>query len=289
MTSVISCFSRFVHVRSRCKVLRLQFRISWERHQEPSRFLTNRRFRMTIRIRTPFERKIHDSATVEYSPMDQELRRAVMDLKELEAVANREMTKHGCSAGSRLATTSDDWRVQVSRKRIEIASFNASNNPQESVPTRSCTKRPCPCCPRAGHGPNGKPSHSIGRNASACDNSNETQSSRAIGTTCSACKRSSTVQATDELDRLPSMSARFAADVRVQRRSSAKAIRAYDHRRIANWKRVCGDAERSFRLRRPKEASACKCPHRCDSFAASFPKNGHRVAGCEFLNATGDK
>ncbi len=58
-----------------------------------------------------------------------------MELKELEAIAKREMTKHGLHDWTfRFADTKRQLGVcKYRKKRIEIAEYYALNSPQESV------------------------------------------------------------------------------------------------------------------------------------------------------------
>ena len=82
-----------------------------------------------------------------------------MDLQELEAVANREIAKHGLY-GWTFAFAATKRRLGVCKfqaKRIEIAEFYAANNPPESVlDTLFHEIAHALAGPRAGHGPNWK-------------------------------------------------------------------------------------------------------------------------------------
>jgi predicted SprT family Zn-dependent metalloprotease len=117
-----------------------------------------------------------------------------MDLKELETIASREMTKyelHGWTFG--LANTKRRLGVcKYRKKRIEIAEYYAQNSPQESVlDTLLHEIAHALAGPKAGHGPAWKAiAVRIGATPRACDNSHSAVVKPGDWqATCSACKK----------------------------------------------------------------------------------------------------
>src|SRR5450432_4244322 len=100
-----------------------------------------------------------------------------MDLKELEALASREMTKHGLNGWTfGLADTKRQLGVcKYRRKRIEIAEYYASNSPPESVlDTLLHEIAHAIAGPKAGHGPVWKAvAIRLGATPRACDTSHQ--------------------------------------------------------------------------------------------------------------------
>jgi hypothetical protein len=101
-----------------------------------------------------------------------------MDLKELEAIASREMTKYGLEGWSfRFAQTKRQLGVCKYRKKlIEIADYHALNSPQESVlDTLLHEIAHVLAGPEAGHGPAWKAvAVRLGATPRACDSSDHT-------------------------------------------------------------------------------------------------------------------
>jgi len=117
-----------------------------------------------------------------------------MDLKELEAIASREMLKydlHGWTFG--FAKTKRRLGVCKYRtKRIEIADYYARNSPQKSVlDTLMHEIAHAIAGPGAGHGPAWKAvAIRLGATPRACDNSDETVVKPGDWqATCTVCKK----------------------------------------------------------------------------------------------------
>ena len=108
-----------------------------------------------------------------------------MDLKELEAIASREITKHGLLDWTfGLADTKRQLGVcKYRKKRIEIAEYYALNSPQESVlDTLLHEIAHAIAGPKASHGPVRKAiAVRIGATPRACDNSDDTAMNPANG------------------------------------------------------------------------------------------------------------
>lgn len=116
-----------------------------------------------------------------------------MDLQGLEAIASREMTKHGLAGWTfGLANTKRQLGVcKYRKKRIEIGEYNALNSSQESVlDTLLHEIAHAIAGPKAGHGPVWKAvAIRLGATPRACDNSPETVVKPGDWqATCLACK-----------------------------------------------------------------------------------------------------
>src|SRR5271156_5554498 len=122
------------------------------------------------------------------------LRRTVMDLKELEAVASREFLKHGLH-GWTFGFGNTKRRLGVCKyrsKHIEIAEYHALNNPIETVlDTLFHEIAHAIAGPAARHGPVWKAvAIRLGAVPRACDNSHETVVKPGDWqATCGACKK----------------------------------------------------------------------------------------------------
>jgi hypothetical protein len=117
-----------------------------------------------------------------------------MDLKELEALASREMTKHGLHGWAfGLSDTKRQLGVcKYRKKRIEIAEYSVLNSPQESdLDTLLHEIAHAIAGPAARHGPAWKAvAIRLGATPRACDNSEEAVVKPGDWqATCSACKK----------------------------------------------------------------------------------------------------
>ena len=196
-----------------------------------------------------------------------------MDLKELETVASREMTKyelHGWTFG--LANTKRRLGVCKYRtKRIEIAEYYARNSPQESVlDTLLHEIAHAIAGPKTGHGPAWKAiAVRIGATPRACDNSQAAVVKPGDWqATCAACKkifhrykrpRSLSGYRCRCEARLPLMF-EFMGD------PALKPAVPMTVQASVNWEATCaGCATVHLRIRRPKAGVwRCKCAHRCE-------------------------
>ena len=117
-----------------------------------------------------------------------------MDLKELEAIASREMAKHGLH-GWTFAFADTKRRLGVCKyrtKRIEIAEYYALNSPRESVlDTLLHEIAHAIAGPTAHHGPVWKAiAVRLGATPRACDNSDTiVMNPGDWQATCSTCKK----------------------------------------------------------------------------------------------------
>src|SRR5882762_4629623 len=117
-----------------------------------------------------------------------------MDLKELEALARREMSKHNLHDWT-FGFANTKRRLGVCKyrtKRIEIAEYYAQNSPQESVlDTLLHEIAHAFAGPKAGHGPACKAiAMRIGAIPRACDNSQQAVVKPGDWqATCVACKK----------------------------------------------------------------------------------------------------
>jgi len=118
-----------------------------------------------------------------------------MDLNELEAIAGREMLRHGLS-GWTFGFAATKRRLGVCKyrtRRIEIAEFYAANNPPEIVlDTLYHEIAHAIAGPAAGHGPRWKVvAMRLGATPRACDNSHDTAiPSGDWQATCTTCQKS---------------------------------------------------------------------------------------------------
>jgi len=196
-----------------------------------------------------------------------------MDLKELEATASREMTKHGLHGWTfGLADTKRRLGVcKYGKKRIEIAEYYALNSPQESVlDTLLHEIAHAIAGPKAGHGPAWKAvALRIGATPRACDNSEEAVvQSGDWQATCAACKK--------VFHRYKQPRSLNGYRCRCEARSplvfefmgdpALKPVVPMTIRESAKWEAKCAGCQIvHFRLRRPKAGLwRCKCAHRSE-------------------------
>lgn len=196
-----------------------------------------------------------------------------MDLKELESIANRELSKHGLQ-GWTFALGAAKRCLGVCKyrtKRIEIAEYYALNSPPETViDTLMHEIAHAIAGPKAGHGPVWKEiAMRLGASPQACD-----KTQMAVlkpgdwQATCPACgktyhryKRPKTVSGyrCKCAAGLPLMF-EFMGD------PARKPLVPVTVQRTANWEAKCSGCETVHRRsRRPKAGVwRCKCPHRCE-------------------------
>jgi hypothetical protein len=196
-----------------------------------------------------------------------------MDLKELEAIASREMTKHelhgwtfGLSHGKRQLGV-----CKYLQKRIEVAEYYALNTPQEAVlDTLMHEIAHAIAGPSAGHGPAWKAvAVRLGATPRACDNSDKTAMKPGDWqATCPACKK--TVQRYKPPMNLSGYRCRcrFRSPL-VFEFMGDPALRPVVPMTIldsANWEATCaGCATVHLRIRKPKAGLwHCKCSRRCE-------------------------
>jgi predicted SprT family Zn-dependent metalloprotease len=195
-----------------------------------------------------------------------------MDLKELETIASRQMTKHGL----------DDWFfgfAQTKRqlgvckyrqKRIEIAEYHALNSPQESVlDTLLHEIAHALAGPKAGHGPAWKAvAVQIGATPRACDNSDDTAMQPGDWqATCPAC--------TKIIHRYKPPRSLSGYQCCCKARSplifefkgdpALRPVVPMTFQETANWEATCaGCATVHLRIRRPKAGVwRCRCSQGC--------------------------
>jgi predicted SprT family Zn-dependent metalloprotease len=196
-----------------------------------------------------------------------------MDLKELEAIASREMAKYelrGWTFG--LANTKRRLGAcKYQTKRIEIAKYYAQNSPEESVhDTLLHEIAHALAGPKAGHGPAWKEiAIRIGASPRACDNSQEAVVMPGDWqATCGACNkvfyrykrpRSLTGYRCRCVGRSP-LTFEFMGD------PAAKPMVPMNVQKAAKWEARCAGCETVHRRsRRPKAGLwRCKCAHRCE-------------------------
>ncbi len=196
-----------------------------------------------------------------------------MDLKELEAIAARELAKHGLH-GWMFGFTDAKRQLGVCKyrkKRIEIAEYYALNNPRESVlDTLLHEIAHALAGPKAGHGPEWKAiAARLGATPLACDNSGETAIQPGDWqATCPACKKT--------FHRYKRPQSLNGYQCRCEARSplvfefmgdpAFKPFVPTTVQESANWEAACaGCATMHLRSRRPKAGVwHCKCPQRCE-------------------------
>ena len=196
-----------------------------------------------------------------------------MDLKELAAIASREMLKHDLH-GWTFGFANTKRRLGVCKyrtKRIEIAEYYAQNSPQESVlDTLLHEIAHAIAGPKAGHGPAWKAiAKRIGATPRACDNSDDTAMQPGDWQAmCPACKK-----VFHRYKRPRSLSG---YRCRCESRSSLifefmgdpamRPVVPMTIQKSANWEAKCaGCATVHLRLRRPKAGVwRCKCSRRCE-------------------------
>jgi predicted SprT family Zn-dependent metalloprotease len=196
-----------------------------------------------------------------------------MDLKELEAIAIREMTKHDLH-GWTFGMANTKRRLGVCKyrtKRIEIAEYYALNSPQESVlDTLRHEIAHALAGPKAGHGPAWKAvAMRIGAKPRACDNSDEAVVKPGDWqATCSACKK-----IFHRYKRPKSLSGyRCRCEARLPLLFEFKGdpklmpVVPMTAQKAANWEAKCAGCQIvHLRSRRPKAGIwRCKCAHRCE-------------------------
>ena len=196
-----------------------------------------------------------------------------MDLKELEAIASREMTKHGLHGWTfSFADTKRQLGVcKYRKKRIEIAEYYALNSPQDSVlDTLLHEIAHAIAGPKAGHGPAWKTvAMRIGATPRACDNSDDTAMQPGDWqATCPACKK-----IFHRYKRPRSLSgyrcrcaARSSLIFEFMGDPALRPFVSMTVQKSANWEAACaGCATVHLRSRRPKAGVwHCKCPQRCE-------------------------
>ena len=196
-----------------------------------------------------------------------------MDLKELEAIASREMTKHGLHGWTfGLADTKRQLGVcKYRKKRIEIAEYYALNSPQESVlDTLLHEIAHAIAGPAARHGPAWKAvAIRLGATPRACDNSDVAVVKPGDWqATCAACKK-----IFHRYKRPRSLNG-------YRCRCAARSPLIFDFvgdpaimpvvpmtiQASANWEAKCAGCETvHLRVRMPKAGVyRCKCAHRCE-------------------------
>lgn len=197
----------------------------------------------------------------------------VMDLKELEAIAIREMTKHGLQGWTfGFADTKRQLGVCKYRtKQIEIAEYYALNSPQESVlDTLLHEIAHAVAGPGARHGPAWKAvAVRIGATPRACDYSDEiAQKPGDWQATCPACKK-----IIHRYKRPRSLSgyrcrckARAPLVFEFMGDPALRPVVPMTAQDSANWEATCaGCATVHLRIHRPKAGVwRCKCPQRCE-------------------------
>lgn len=197
----------------------------------------------------------------------------IMDLKELAAIAGREMLKHGLH-GWTFGWAQTKRRLGVCKyrsKRIEIAEYYALNSsPATVLDTLLHEIAHAIAGPAARHGPVWKAiAARLGATPRACDHSDETVVTPGDWqATCPACKK------TVHLYKRPRSLSGY------QCRCEARAPLTFEFmgdparrpvvpmtvQKSANWEATCaGCATVHRRIRRPKAGVwHCKCPHRCE-------------------------
>jgi predicted SprT family Zn-dependent metalloprotease len=196
-----------------------------------------------------------------------------MDLKELEAIASREITKHGLH-GWTFGLGHTKRRLGVCKyrtKRIEIAEYYALNSPPETVlDTLLHEIAHAIAGPAARHGPAWKAvAIRLGATPRACDNSHETVVKPGDWqATCAACKK--TVHRYKRPRSLTGYRCRCAArsplTFEFMGDPALRPVVPQTVRESANWEAKCaGCATVHLRVRRPKAGVwRCKFPHRCE-------------------------
>ena len=196
-----------------------------------------------------------------------------MDLRELEAIASREMAKHGL-LGWTFAFADTKRRLGVCKyrsKRIEIAEYYALNSPQESVlDTLLHEIAHAIAGPAARHGPAWKAvAVRLGATPRACDNSDTiTMQPGDWQATCSACKKI--------IHRYKRPKCLSGYRCRCEARTPLvfefmgdPALKPFVPMTVqdsAKWEATCaGCSTVHFRTRRPKPGVwRCKCSQRCE-------------------------
>jgi hypothetical protein len=196
-----------------------------------------------------------------------------MDLKELEAIASRELLKHGLHGWTfSLANTKRRLGVCKYRtKRVEIAEYYALNSPPGAVlDTLLHEIAHALAGPNAGHGPAWKAvALRLGAMPRACDNSDETVMQPGDWqATCSGCKKTF-----HRYKRPQTLSgyrcrceARAALIFEFMGDPALKPVVPMTVEETANWEARCvGCGTVHLRLRRPKAGVwFCKCHQRCE-------------------------
>jgi len=196
-----------------------------------------------------------------------------MDLTELEAIASREMMKHGLS-GWTFGMANTKRRLGVCKyrtKRIEIAEYYAQNSPHEKVlDTLLHEIAHAIAGPAAHHGPAWKAvARRLGAKPRACDNSHDTVMKPGDWqATCPKCTK------TYHRYKRPKMLSGYRC--RCKARSplifefkgdpALKPVVPMSLEEAANWEAKCAGCETvHLRVRRPKAGLwSCKCRHRCE-------------------------
>jgi predicted SprT family Zn-dependent metalloprotease len=196
-----------------------------------------------------------------------------MDVEELEAIASREMAKHGLHGWTfGLADTKRQLGAcKYRKKRIEIAEYYARNSPRESVlDTLLHEIAHAIAGPAARHGSAWKKiAVRLGATPRACDNSAETVVKPGDWqATCAACKK--TFHRYKQPTSLSGYRCRCAARTPLifefMGDPALKPAVPMTVQESANWEATCaGCATVHLRLRRPKAGIwRCKCAHRCE-------------------------
>ena len=196
-----------------------------------------------------------------------------MDIKELEAIASQEMTKHGLDGWTfGLADTKRQLGVcKYRKKRIEIGEYYAQNSSTESVlDTLLHEIAHAIAGPKAGHGPAWKAvAIRLGATPRACDNSPETVVKPGDWqATCPACKK-----IFHRYKRPKSLSgyrckcaARSPLTFAFMGDPALRPVVPMSVEESAKWEAKCAGCETvHLRLRRPKAGVwRCKCARRCE-------------------------
>ena len=196
-----------------------------------------------------------------------------MDLKELEAIADQEMAKHGLRGWTfHLARTKRRLGVCKYRsKRLEIAEYYAANSPRESVlDTLLHEIAHAIAGPAARHGPEWKAvALRLGATPRACDSSPDVATQPGDWqATCPACNKT-----VHRYKRPPSLSGyrcRCAAhSPLVFEFKGDPARQPFVPQSIAEsarWQAKCAGCQAvHYRLRKPKAGVwRCKCAQRCE-------------------------
>ena len=196
-----------------------------------------------------------------------------MDLQELEAIAERELLKHGLHDWSfRWARTKRrQGACNYRSKRIEIAEYYASHNPPEKVlDTLLHEIAHALAGPKARHGPVWKAvAKKLGATPRACDTCDKTVVMPGDWqATCDACKKTyhkykRPLSLTGYRCRCAARKAllfQFAGDPARRRSVPLTAQQS------AKWEAKCaGCGTVHLRIRKPKSGVwRCRCPHRCE-------------------------
>ena len=212
-----------------------------------------------------------------------------MDLRELEAIAEREFLKHGLHDWSFgwAKTKRRQGACKYQSKRIEIAEYYASHNPPEKVlDTLLHEIAHALAGPKARHGPVGKAvAKKLGATPRACDTCDETVVMPGDWqATCEACNK--TYHKYKRPQRLTgyrcrcvarkSLSCQFVGD---PARQPAVPLTA---QQSPNWEAKCAGCQMVYlRICKPSAGVwRCRCLHRCElvwQFRSSSDDNDYQT------------